>query len=501
MQMQLVFSPAAEVDADALVVFIPEQETRIQGGLATLDKSLGGLLSEITGGEFTGRAFETQLLFKPSGLRARRLLLVGTGKTGKLGVLEMRRLAGAAARQLKAKGLRTIAFFPPPELAPSNALKAIITGVHGANFDPGKYRSDRKPDAPQIETVTLILESNMEAQRERLELAMRMGEAIGAAQNFARELINEPSNQLTPTVLARRAQEMARECGLECELIDEKRARELKMGAFLSVARGSAEPPVMIVLRYNGAPNGTGPVLAFVGKGITFDTGGISIKPADGMEKMKYDMAGGATMLGTMRALAQLKPRLNLIAIIPATENMPGGRAQKPGDVQRSMSGKTIEVLNTDAEGRMVLADGLTYARQLGATHLIDAATLTGAVSVALGTVHVGVFANDDNFFQQFAKATETAGEKMWRLPLDDEYFEQIRGTVGDILNTGGRYGGAITAAMFLKEFVDETPWIHLDIAGTGWLDSDKAWLAKGPSAVALPSLVELALAMADAQK
>jgi len=232
-------------------------------------------------------------------------------------------------------------------------------------------------------------------------------------------------------------------------------------------------------------------VLGLVGKGITFDTGGISIKPADGMEKMKYDMAGGATMIGAMRAIALLKPNVKVIGIVCATENMPSGKAQKPGDVQIAMSGKSIEIINTDAEGRLVLADGLYYARQLGCTHLVDAATLTGAVVVALGYNNAGIFANDDQMYERFHSANARAGEKMWRMPLDDEYKEQIRSSIADIVNSGGRWGGAITAAMFLKEFAEDTPWIHLDIAGTAWMEEQKPWIAKGPSGIALRSLVE----------
>jgi len=235
-----------------------------------------------------------------------------------------------------------------------------------------------------------------------------------------------------------------------------------------------------------------------VGKGITFDTGGISIKPADGMEKMKYDMAGGAAMLGAMRAIALLKPKVKVTMIVCATENMPSGKAQKPGDVQIAMSGKSIEIINTDAEGRLVLADGLFYARQLGCTHLIDAATLTGAVVVALGYVNAGVFANDEKMYQRFHQALEKAGEKMWRMPLDEEYKESIRSNIADIVNSGGRWGGAVTAAMFLKEFAEDTPWLHLDIAGTAWTEDAKPWIAKGPSGIAVRSLVEFAKAFAD---
>ena len=328
-----------------------------------------------------------------------------------------------------------------------------------------------------------------------LQRALDEGRILGESQNFTRELVNEPSNRMTPTILANRAQEMAKEVGLKCEVYGADKLKELKMGAFWGVAQGSDEPPALIVMRYEPAGAPEKPVLGLVGKGVTFDTGGISIKPADNMEKMKYDMAGGATMIGAMRAIALLKPKVKVIGIVCATENMPSGKAQKPGDVQTAMSGKTIEVINTDAEGRMVLADGLCYARQLGCTHLVDAATLTGAVVVALGYANAGIFANDEEIYQRFTKALNAAGEKMWRLPLDEEYKDQIKSSIADIMNTGGRWGGAITAAMFLKEFAEDTPWIHLDIAGTAWMEDTKPWIAKGPSGIAVRSLVEFARA------
>jgi leucyl aminopeptidase len=313
---------------------------------------------------------------------------------------------------------------------------------------------------------------------------------IGESQNFTRVLVNEPGNKLTPTILGQRAAEMAKEVGLGCEVDSTEKLHELKMGAFWSVAQGSEEPPALIVLRYEPEGVTEGPVLGLVGKGITFDSGGISLKPAD-MDKMKYDMAGGAAMIGAMRAIALLKPRVRVIAVVCATENMPDGKAQKPGDVQTAMSGKTIEIINTDAEGRLVLADGLTYAKQLGATHLIDAATLTGACVVALGMVTAGAFSNDDAIYAKFDAALATSGEKFWRLPLGEEYAEMIKSDIGDIKNTGGRWGGAITAAEFLKVFAEDTPWIHLDIAGMAWVEDSKPYIAKGPSGIGVRSILE----------
>jgi leucyl aminopeptidase len=336
-----------------------------------------------------------------------------------------------------------------------------------------------------------------EADKAALEAALAEGVIIGESQNFTRSLVNEPGNKLTPTILSRRAVQMSEEVGLQCQTFSTDRIQELKMGAFWSVAQGSAEPPALIVLRY--VPQGVteGPVLGLVGKGITFDSGGISLKPSKDMDEMKTDMAGAAAMLGVMRAIALLKPRVRVLAVLCATENMPDGKAQKPGDVQTAMPsasgkpGKTIEIINTDAEGRLILADGLTYARQLGATHLIDAATLTGACVVALGTINAGIFSNDEAIYDKFNAALAVSGEKFWRLPLGDEYAEMIKSDIADIKNTGSRWGGAITAAEFLKVFVEDTPWIHLDIAGLAWLEEGKPYIAKGPSGVAVRSILE----------
>jgi len=262
----------------------------------------------------------------------------------------------------------------------------------------------------------------------------------------------------------------------------------------LGVAQGSAEPPVLIVIRYKPAAAKSADHLGLVGKGVTFDTGGVSIKPSEGMEKMKYDMSGGAAMIGAMQAIAQFKPAVTVTAFIPCVENMVGSRAQRPGDIVTAMSGKTIEVLNTDAEGRLILADALAYARQQGCTHLVDAATLTGAVVVALAHIHVGVFANNDALQDRVLKAAKAEGERMWPLPMDDDYKEYLKSAFADLGNIGGRWGGAITAAIFLKEFAEDTPWVHLDIAGTAWLDDAKPYLAKGPAGVPVRTLVRLAM-------
>jgi leucyl aminopeptidase len=316
---------------------------------------------------------------------------------------------------------------------------------------------------------------------------------LGDCTNLARTLGNEPSNALTPREFAVQAAAIAGEAGVQVEVLDEQRIAQLGMGLLLGVARGSSEPPRLIVFRYEPPFAPPTPVLGLVGKGITFDTGGISIKPADGMERMKDDMAGGAAVSCAMRAIAMLKAPIRVVGVVPATENMPGGRAIKPGDVLRSASGKTVEVINTDAEGRLILGDGLWYARQLGATHLVDVATLTGACVVALGKITSGLFGTPPDWVEHVRRVADRAGDRVWPMPLFDEYREQLKSEIADFANTGGRPAGSITAALFLSEFTGGLPWAHLDIAGTAWLEESKPYMPKGPSGVAVRTLAELA--------
>ena len=447
-----------------------------------LAKATSAILSS---GEFAAGSCETVLLHTPAGFKAERILLVGLAK---LSATEVRKAAGAAVRFAKPRKLRELAIAIPEGLDPLAATRAVVEGAYIGDFDPDTYRSDRKDQSIEELTVVAGAKTNQVAA----EAGLREGVILGGAQNFTRTLVNEPGNVMTPTVLGQKASEMCRQYGLKCEVFGADKLKELKMGAFWGVTKGSEEPPALIVMTYEPANAPAKPVLGLVGKGITFDTGGISIKPADGMEKMKYDMAGGAAMIGAMQAIAQLKPAVKVIGIVCAAENMPSGTAMKPGDVQIAMSGKSIEIVNTDAEGRLVLADGLAYARQLGATHLIDAATLTGACVVALGMVNAGSFANDEEIYRHFTDALQITGERFWRLPLEDEYKDQIKSSIADIMNTGAtRWGGAINAAMFLKEFAEDTPWIHLDIAGVAWTEEAKPWIAKGPSGIAVRTLAE----------
>jgi leucyl aminopeptidase len=498
MKTDLSTGTPSQIDTECLVVAVLDAAEKPENGdndksipqIPTEDKAVIAAAADlVASGEVTGKMLEVTLLHRPAGLRTKRLLLICGGKAKNFSTAEMRKISGTAVRTLKAREVKGFALATPvaTSLDLEDAVKSIVEGAYVGSFDPDYYRSDRKDQ--KIDELTIVAPANSDAKA--LESAIDIGTIIGEAQNFTRDLVNEPGNRMTPTILAERAKKMSDEVGLQCEIYGPDKIKELKMGAFWSVAQGSVEEPRLIIMRYEPAGAPEKPVLGLVGKGITFDSGGISIKPSDGMEKMKYDMAGGAAMIGAMRAIAQLKPAVRVIGIVCATENMPSGTAQKPGDVQIAMSGKSIEIINTDAEGRLVLADGLHYAKELGATHLIDAATLTGAVVVALGMINVGVFSNDDDFYNNFSKSLQASGEKMWRLPVDDEYREMIKSGIADIVNSGGRWGGAVTAAMFLKEFVGDTPWIHLDIAGVAWMEDAKPWIAKGPSGIPVRSLVE----------
>src|SRR6267143_6513158 len=494
MQITLATQPFAAIETDALVSYVFEETDPVQGRIAEIDGAATGLPRKLAkSGELTGKMLEFTLVHAPAGLKAARLLLVGAGKREQWNSATLRKIAGAALRYLKARSVKNVAFLVREGHATEEAAQAIAEGALAANFETDKYKTDKKNDK-NIDSVQIVGFSD--AERAAGDKGLSKGRIIADAQNFARDLINEPANKLTPRIMAEKAEAMAREASLAVEILDEKKIAGLKMGALLSVAQGSPEPPRVMVVTYTPANLKPGaPVIGLVGKAVTFDTGGISIKPADGMEKMKYDMAGGATMLGVMRALAALKPNVKVICVVPSAENMPGGHAQKPGDIQTAMSGKTIEVLNTDAEGRLILADGIHYAKQLGATHLVDAATLTGAIVVALANVNVGVFGSDQPFTDKFLASAKVTGEKMWQMPIDDDYRDFIKGSFADIQNiSSGKGGGAITGAMFIKEFTGDSPWIHLDIAGTAWNDDAKPWLSKGPTGVALRTLVHLVM-------
>jgi leucyl aminopeptidase len=477
MKIEIVTGPLNGIEAEALVVFAFEQDPP-----KNLDDQW---VNEIYAtGEFSGKPCETAILYRPGGLKAKRLVLAGAGPREKFDAPEARKAAGAAARTLKGKSLKNLHF------AAAEHTGAIVEGVLLGDHEPDELKTDPKKGEKRLASLHLCIPDS----GGDLQAKVNQARIVAESQNFARQLTNEPANRLTPQVLSERARQMAAEFGLECEVLDEARMSQLGMGALLGVAQGSDAPPALIVLRYTPEKANGSDHLALIGKGVTFDTGGVSIKPADGMEKMKYDMGGAAAVLGAMRAVAQLKPPVRVTALVPTVENMISGRAQRPGDIVTSLSGKTVEVLNTDAEGRLILIDAITYALRLGCTHLVDAATLTGAIVVALGHLYVGAFTNNNDLLARVMAASREAGERMWHMPLDDDYKDYLKSAFADLPNIGGRWGGAITAAKFLEEFVEKKPWVHLDIAGTAWLEDSKPWMAKGPSGVPVRTFVQLAM-------
>jgi leucyl aminopeptidase len=424
-----------------------------------------------------------------TGWAASRVALIGASKAADFDTERLRKAAATAGLAARQRRMKRIAFLSRGIAEQALAAQAIAEGLVLANFSGDIYKSGER-SGPPLEQALVAAGQGQDAA---LQAAVERGRVLGESCNLARELCNEPANVLTPSVFAERGAEIGRIAGLHVEVLDEEEIARLRMGLLLGVARGSAEPPRMLVLRHTAPHAPASPILGLVGKGITFDTGGISIKPAEGMDRMKDDMAGGAAVIGALRAIAVLKAPINVVGIVPMTENMPGGRALKPGDIITGASGKSVEVLNTDAEGRLILGDALWYAQKLGATHLVDVATLTGACVIALGRAASGLFAQPPRFAEVVRRTAERAGDRCWPMPLFDEYREQLKSEIADMVNVGGRPAGVCTAAMFIREFVGDMPWAHLDIAGTAWADDAKPWMPKGATGVAVRTLAELA--------
>ena len=488
------------IDADLLVVTWFSGQAL--GAHAELDRATGGEIARaLSSGEFSAKPFEVFVTpIADTRWRARRVALLGGGPAGAYDTAFARRLAtcaGLTARQRRAGHLALVLTPGPPD--PSGDVdvagfaQAAAEGVTLAEFDGATYKTGEFVGGAAARCTIVVpdLSDSSPESRTRVESFVERGRILGACSNLARGLANEPGNTLTPREFSTRAADLVGAAGVGVEILDEPQIAALGMGLLLGVARGSSEPPRLMVFRHD-PPGARGPVLGLVGKGITFDTGGISIKPAEGMDRMKDDMAGGAAVAAAMRAIGLLKAPIRVIGIVPAAENMPGSKAIKPGDILRSAEGKTVEVLNTDAEGRLVLGDALWYARQLGATHLVDVATLTGAVVVALGKVATGLFGTPEGWVEHVRRVADRSGDRVWRLPLFEEYADQLKSEIADFTNTGGRPGGAITAAMFLKYFTGGLPWAHLDIAGTGWAEEARPFMPKGPTGVAVRTLAEL---------
>ena len=493
-----VTGTAAESSVDML--FVPVFQDDTDAGLSAISgldaASDGWITSARTSGEFRGKLYEFFIVRLTSGWKAKRVALIGAGRRADVTPERLRMVAAACGYTARLRAVPSVGFLVREGLDVAVAAAHAADGLSAAQFESGSYKADHAAEGQYPQRFSIIAPG---ADQQVLTAAVNRGRVIGLAANQARVLANEPGNVLTPREFAARVAAMGNAAKLDVDVLDETRMRELKMGLLLGVAQGSAEPPRMVVLRYE--PKGVakdasaGPVVALVGKGVTFDTGGISIKPAEGMDRMKDDMSGGAAVAAALCAIAALGGTQRVMGLIPMVENMPGGRAIRPGDVLTAASGKTVEITNTDAEGRLILADALWYAQQLGATHLFDVATLTGACIVALGKTAAGLIGSPDTWVEMVRGVAHRAGERVWPLPLYDEYGEQLKSEIADIVNAAGRGAGAITAAWFLKEFItNDRPWAHLDIAGTAWSEERKAYQPKGATGSAVRTLIELGL-------
>jgi leucyl aminopeptidase len=483
---------------DALIVNLFEGVTRPGGATAAVDAALSGAIATaIRRRELSGKLHERLLLHTFGRLPARQVLVIGLGKQQDLTADRVRSASAEALRHLRDVGARRVASVAhgagAGAIPPEEAAQALTEGALLGLYRFGKYKRTTEDKQKAIEQLTILEQDRRKAGK--LEQGVYRGRILAEATIAARDLVNEPANSLTPSELATRARRILGGLGITVRTLGRAEMRRLGMGALLGVAQGSQNPPALIVATYRGSRGKRkGPRLGLIGKGITFDSGGISIKPSEGMEAMKGDMAGGAAVLAAVKGIARLKLPIDVTAVVPATENLPSGTAQRPGDIVRTMNGKTIEVINTDAEGRLILADALCYARRMGLTHLVDVATLTGACVVALGSVRTGAFTNSRELMERVQRAAEREGEKLWELPLDDEYGEQIKSDYADMKNVGGRKAGAITAAKFLANFVGDTPWVHLDIAGTSLAEKERGYQVKGATGAMVRTLVRLAM-------
>ncbi len=476
----------AKVDALAIAVFKGEKAS--SGLLQEIDKVSGGVVAEAIAGEsFSGKCGESIYLLTKDA----KIVLVGVGEEKEYKVPNVSNASGIAARILKNQGYKSFAFASRFEGDDVGAAAAAVQGAIVSQFEIGKYKTDETEKKKDIESIVVYLEG---ASAKDLKSGVDRGLAIGDSMNFSRDLANEPPNILQPTEIADRAKAMAKEVGLKCEILNEAQMEKLGMNSLLSVSNGSTQPAKLIVLKYTPKKSTAkkGELIGLVGKGVMFDSGGLSLKPSASMEAMKYDMSGAATVLGTMRAIALLQPSVPVMGVCGCVENMPDGNASRPSDVVTAMNGKTIEILNTDAEGRLVLADAVAYAEKQGATTIIDMATLTGAVVVALGGLNVGILGTDQDVIDGIIDAGKDTGEGFWQLPIGKGYSKMIKSNIADIQNIGNKSGaGTIMGAVFIQEFIDKAKWAHLDIAGTAWDDSGSAYQSKGPTGVAIRTLVK----------
>ena len=501
MDIKIVQGDVTKIKVPALIVNLFEGVTEPEGATGAVDRALEGAISElIREGEIKGKKGEITLIHTFGRIGPSRVIVAGLGKSDGFSQETVREVMAAACRRLRGLGVKEAATIAHGAgiagMDAETSGQAVAEGAILGLYRFRNYLTNSQEGSGEIDQLSIVEQD--QDKLAALEEGVERGTLYAQVAIMARDMVNEPANVMTPTRMAEIAGQVADEEGLDIRVLEREQMEEMGMGAFLGVAKGSDQRPKLIVLEYRGDPDNPSNNLGLIGKGITFDTGGISLKPAGGMEDMKGDMAGGASVIGAMKAIGRLRPKVNVTGMVAATENMPGGSAQRPGDVVKSMSGKTIEVINTDAEGRLVLADTLYYARQMGITRLVDIATLTGAMVVALGHACSGVMGSDQDLVDQVIESGKSAGERIWQLPLFDDYKEQIKSNVADIKNTGGRPAGSLTAGQFLAEFTEDTSWAHLDIAGTYFSSKEKGYLVKGGTGVPTRTLVNLALRLAS---
>jgi leucyl aminopeptidase len=495
MEVKAGVGEIAGIKTGAIIVTHYDGVKTPEGATAAIDKKLGGVIANmIKQGDIKGKLNEITILHSMNKIPASRVVVLGLGKKNELNTNKIRGAIGEVCRYLRKKNVASIASIIAGDgvnqITSETAIQAMTEGAILGIYTFRRYQTKKDDDSNEIKEFTIIGKD-----KKLLEKAIAKGKIIAEAANFARDMVNEPGNYMTPTQMAETARQAAKKYGLKLEVLEKDKMKELGMGGLLGVSQGSQQPPKFIILTYKGRESKDIDI-ALVGKGITFDSGGISIKPAENMGEMKDDMAGGASVMATIIAIAQLKPAINVTAIIPSTENLPSGKALKPGDIIRAMNGKTIEVLNTDAEGRLILADALSYAVKSGTKAIIDVATLTGACQIALGKITLGVFTNNQSLLDKVLAAGKEAGELAWQMPMFEEYKEFIKSDLADIKNTGNRYGGAITAAKFLEEFVDKTPWVHIDLTDP-LSESEKGYQVKGASGIPVRTLIQFVLSQA----
>ncbi len=491
MEIRVLKGSAQDYPCELLLLFSFESPENLEGPVGVLDKALDGFITRlIKEGDFRGELFQCRLFYTRGDIPAKRVLLTGLGKREEFDLERWRGASSKAGQFIRDMGIKRFSIqikgfngHSEEELA-ENFTIGLMLGLYQYN----EFKTIERDKIKEIEEVVLLEETDDGISS--IERGLKRGEIISRAVFMARDLTNAPSNKVTPKTLAEVAQQIASEHAMEIEVMEVDQAEAMGMGAFASVARGSQEPGKFIVLQYNKKQGLD--TIAFVGKGITFDSGGISIKPAEKMDQMKGDMSGAAAVLATLKAASELKIQLHLVGIIPATENLPSGKAYKPGDILKTLSGQTVEVISTDAEGRLILSDALTYSLRFKPKAIIDLATLTGAIVIALGDYVIGLFGNDEGLLKRVENASQKTGEKLWRLPLWDEYFDYIKSDVADFKNVGTRAAGAIIGAIFLSKFIEKTPWVHLDIAGPSFIEKERPYIPKGGTGIGVRLLIQL---------